>query len=35
MIPLLDLLRIKYELLEGSSKSQHKITTKEDLEDII
>ena len=35
IIPLLDLLKIKYQLLKGSSKSLQKITTKDDLEDIV
>jgi 2-C-methyl-D-erythritol 4-phosphate cytidylyltransferase len=33
IIPLLDLLKIKYELLKGSSQSLRKITTKDDIED--
>ena len=35
IIPLLDLLKIKYDLLKGSSKSLQKITTKDDLEDVV
>ena len=35
VIPLLDLLKIKYELIKGSSKSLQKITTKDDLEDVV
>ena len=35
VIPLLDLLKINYELIKGSSKSLQKITTKDDLEDVV
>jgi len=35
IMPLLDLLKIKYELLKGSSQSLRKITTKDDLEDVV
>ena len=35
IIPLLDLLKIKYEMVKGSVKSLQKITTKEDLEDVV
>jgi len=34
IVPLLDLLKIKYELLEGDYKYIRKITIKKDLEDI-
>ena len=35
VIPLLDLLKIKYKLIKGSFKSLQKITTKDDLEDVV
>ncbi len=35
VIPLLDLFKIKYEMVKGSIKSLQKITTKDDLEDVV
>lgn len=35
IIPLLDLLKIKYKMIKGSIKSLQKITTKDDLEDVV